>query len=131
MSRKPCAPRSGTRRAKQDVKPTATVLRTLSAGEAFHFYRAIGQPLNTSAYSLADFTAKIASVEVQSLEFHFQRRDFENWIRNTIGDAELALAISNLNRELRGEALRNELNRIVKDRLAKLAAGATKQEIQR
>jgi hypothetical protein len=80
---------------------------------------------------LADFTAKIASVEVQSLEFHFQRRDFENWIRNTIGDAELALAISNLNRELRGEALRNELNRIVKDRLAKLAAGATKQEIQR
>jgi hypothetical protein len=72
------------------------ILRTVSHGEAFYFYEEIGRPVGYMAASLVDFRDKINSVPWLSVVFHLKRKDFENWIRDTIGDSELAKRISNI-----------------------------------
>jgi hypothetical protein len=48
--------------------------------------------------SLADFVEKLASVDVQSVNFHYPRKDFEKWIREVFGDSELAVRLSRIGR---------------------------------
>jgi hypothetical protein len=72
---------------------------------------------------LADFVNKMETIDVRSVNFHFPRKDFEKWIRGVIGDAELALRIGRIGRirlGIQGEALRNEIIRVVKVRLNEL-----------
>jgi hypothetical protein len=72
------------------------ILRTISHDEAFYFYEEIGRPLGYVAKGLVDFRDKINVVRWSSLVFHLKRKDFENWISDTIGDSELAKRISNI-----------------------------------
>jgi hypothetical protein len=72
------------------------ILRTVSHDEAFYFYEEIGRPLGYVAKGLVDFRDKINVVRWSSLVFHLKRKDFENWISDTIGDSELAKRISNI-----------------------------------
>jgi hypothetical protein len=65
-------------------------LRTVGDQEAFYFYEAIGKPTGETARNLLDFLDKVKSVKSESLLFHLQRRDFENWIGKTLGDSKLA-----------------------------------------
>ncbi len=99
------------------------IQRSVPEQEGFHFYLAIGEPTGEIAVSLADFVNKIETIEVQSVNFHFPRKDFEKWIRGVIGDAELALRVGRISRirlGIQGEALRNEIIRVVKVRLNEL-----------
>jgi len=72
------------------------ILRTVSHDEAFYFYEEIGRPLGYVAKGLVDFRDKVNVVRWSSLVFHLKRKDFENWISDTIGDSELAKRISNI-----------------------------------
>jgi hypothetical protein len=96
------------------------ILRSVPEQEGFRFYLAIGDPTGETAVSLADFINKIRTVDVRSVNFHFPRKDFEKWIRGVIGDAELALRIGRIRLGIQGEALRNEILRVVKVRLNEL-----------
>ena len=96
------------------------ILRSVPEQEGFRFYLAIGEPTRETAVSLADFINKIRTVDVRSVNFHFPRKDFEKWIRVVIGDAELALRIGRIRLGIQGEALRNEILRVVKVRLNEL-----------
>jgi hypothetical protein len=96
------------------------ILRSVPEQEGFHFYLAIGEPTGKIAVSLADFVKKLETIDVRSVNFHFPRKDFEKWIRGAIGDAELALRISRIRLGIQGEALRNEIIRVVKVRLNEL-----------
>ena len=79
------------------VKPEALrVLRTVNANESFRFYEGIGKPTGQIATSLADFLNKIKSVKTESLMFHLERKDFENWIEKTLGDFTLAKRIAKM-----------------------------------
>ena len=96
------------------------ILRSVTEEKGFHFYLAIGEPTGETAVSLADFVEKLDSVSVQSVNFHYPRRDFEMWIRKVIGDAELALRIGRIGKMrlgIKGESLRGEIIRTVKVRL--------------
>jgi hypothetical protein len=66
------------------------ILRTVGDQEAFYFYEAIGKPTGEIARNLPDFLDKVKSVKPESLLFHLQRKDFENWIGKTLGDSKLA-----------------------------------------
>jgi hypothetical protein len=55
-----------------------------------------------------------------SVDFHFQRGDFEIWIRRTIGDVILAKQISKIKQELQGEELRANLCQAVEARISEL-----------
>ena len=93
------------------------ILRTVSMKEAFHFFTDIGQSSGKSATSLVDFSEKLKTVSLKSIEFHFKRGDFEKWIRETLGDDYLANGISRIEKSVQGEALRTSIQRTVENRL--------------
>jgi len=101
-------------------KDFSKILRTVPEKEGFHFYTAIGKPTEETAVSLTDFVKKMETVDARSVNFHYSRKDFAKWIREVIGDAELAARLGRIGRMrmgIQGEALRNEILRTVKVRL--------------
>lgn len=96
------------------------ILRAVPHPEGFHFFKGIGDPTGKVALSLADFVEHLRAVDIRSVNFHFERQDFEKWIRDVLGDIELSRRIDRIRKELRGEMLRNEIVRIVKERLEEL-----------
>ena len=100
------------------------ILRTVASLEAFHFYTDIGQYTNEFAPCLTDFLEKLEKIQLKSIEFHFDREDFERWIRETLSDECLADEISKIDRTIRGEELRAAIQTIVEKRLEELKAAA-------
>jgi hypothetical protein len=123
LASKPRTIRPAVRRSVLNKDLVSKILRNVSEQEGFHFYLAIGEPTGKTAVSLADFVEKIEFIDVQSVNFHYARKDFEKWIRVVFGDAELALRLGRIGRirlGIQGEALRNEIIRTVKMRLNEL-----------
>jgi len=73
------------------------ILRTVPHEKAFYFYDGIGKPTGQVAASLTEFCSKINTATSTCLVFHLKRKDFENWIRKTIRDSQLAKKIGNIN----------------------------------
>jgi hypothetical protein len=92
--------------------------------KAFHFYAGVGKPLNVHAHGIRDFANKIGRADLESIQFHMNRGDFEAWF-NGLGDQELAKKVALLKQKnVVGEDLRKQLHKIVEQRfiaLAKLA----------
>ncbi len=125
MVSNPSAIRPTVRSPVVNKQLVAKILRNVSENKGFRFYLAIGEPTKEIAVSLMDFVEKLAAVDVQSVNFHHPRKDFEKWIREVLGDTELALRLGRINRVrlgIRGEALRSEILRTVKVRLSELKA---------
>jgi hypothetical protein len=123
LASKPSMTKPGIRRSILNNDLVSKILRNVSEQEGFNFYLAIGEPTGKTAVSLADFVEKIEVIDVQSVNFHFTRKDFEKWISVVFGDAELALRLGRIGRihlGIQGEALRNEIIRTVKIRLNEL-----------
>ena len=103
-----------------DRSLASRILKPVPSGEkAFLFSTNVGQYTGKSASSLSDFAAKLKTINVESVDFHFSRQDFEKWFKETLGDAELAEQINGI-KGLNGEALRREILRMVEIRLAEL-----------
>jgi hypothetical protein len=96
------------------------ILRILPYTEAFYFFTGIGQYSGEVAASLSDFRNKIETIDVKSIDFHFKRQDFEKWIRETLGDSELADEISRIRMTVQGEDLRDKIRQALENRLAEL-----------
>ncbi len=99
------------------AESVSKILRTVSMTEAFHFFTDIGQYNGKYAASLTDFSEKLKTIPVKSIEFHFKRGDFERWIRETLRDDNLAEGIGRIDKSVQGEALRTALQRTVENRL--------------
>jgi hypothetical protein len=108
--------KSEPKKTAPNKAPVKNILRNLTSHEAFHFYSGIGKPINKTATSLMDFAEKLRTVDVRSVEFHFQRQDFEKWLKDTVGDDQLSRRIGGIERKISGEALRNEIIKIIKGR---------------
>ena len=65
------------------------------------------------------------------MRFHFQRRDFQNWIRDTLGDKEVADGIDKIKPELSDENLKEALLKIVQTRLVELQTLLNAQNLQK
>ena len=101
----------------QITKEKATeILAQTSPEKAFHFYTAVGKPLNLSANSLYEFSEKIEAVTLDSVEFHMNRGDFEAWF-TWLGDLELAKKTALLScRKLKAEEFREKIREITTNR---------------
>jgi len=89
--------------------------------KAFHFYADVGRPLDLHAHGLRDFANKVERVDVESVQFHMNRGDFEAWF-NGIGDSELAKKVAALKeKNVMGEDLRKQLHELVEQRYTELA----------
>jgi len=73
-----------------------TILGTVTYDKAFFFFEDAGKPTGQYATSLSDFSTKIGKVPAKCLAFHMKRTDFEDWIRDIIGDPELSRRIRDL-----------------------------------
>jgi len=103
-----------------DEKTISKITRTLPRNEGFHFYKGPGESTGKIAISLNDLAEKMRIVDIRSINYHYKRREFEKWIRDSLGDVELSRRIGKLSRELHGEKLRNGLINLIKTRLEEL-----------
>ena len=105
---------------KTDPKLASDILKIVPANNAFYFFTDIGQYAGRCSVCLADFCNAIQTVNIRSVEFHFKRGDFALWIRETLGDNELANEINRVSKTIQGEELRTTIHQTVETRLAKL-----------
>jgi DNA-binding Lrp family transcriptional regulator len=91
-------------------KAVLKAITPVTQDNVFHFYTEVGQPTGSSATSLKEFYNVIKYAAEKSLEFHLYRGDFENWIKASVEDAELADELTNLkSANLNGEKLRKAI----------------------
>jgi hypothetical protein len=95
------------------------VLRTVRDQEAFYFYEAIGKPTGETAKNLNDFLNKVKTVKAESLKFHLQRKDFQNWVAKILGDAKLARELGRIP-ESNADDARMIIAETVENRIKKL-----------
>lgn len=87
---------------------------------AFHFYIRENEPLNISSDSLIELRDRIREIDARSLEFHFFRGDFENWI-SFLGDLELASRLELIRKSgISSEDLRGKIYECIKARCDEL-----------
>jgi len=96
------------------------ILSPVPYEKGFHFFAPDGHYSGESATSLCSFLRDLQHLDMSSIRFHFERGDFQKWIRITIGDKELAQRIDNLNRMTPDESLRHQLSEIVQKRISEL-----------
>lgn len=95
----------------------ALKINQLYPDKSFQFYVDVEKPLGIFAQSLEEFYRQIKQVCSDSLGFHLYRGDFENWIRDVLGDNELAVEVSSLKElKLTGEELRKDLIKTINSR---------------
>jgi hypothetical protein len=96
------------------------ILREVPQYNAFYFFNSINRYTGGNASSLIVFLNKLKTIDKASIDFHFKRRDFENWIRSTIGDAYLANEIAKINESIEEEELLAQICQIIEKRLKEL-----------
>jgi hypothetical protein len=97
----------------------ASFLRTVDSNEAFHFYEGMDKPTGRSARNLTDFLNEVKSVKTESLLFHLERKDFENWVNRILGDKTLANRIGKMSLK-RNSDLRARMQSVLEKRLEEL-----------
>ena len=98
-------------------------LTVVPRAQGFHFYKAIGCCIGVTCCSLEELADALQKVCSEAVIFHFERGDFQNWVRDVIGDAELAQSIDAIkmcSRKLSEEACRKELVERINVRILQL-----------
>lgn len=104
-----------------DLRVNASkILANIPYMNGFHFYAAFGNYMEETASSLSEFAEVLRSIDEGSIRFHFPRGDFQKWIRETVGDAELAKRIDSIEKTEDIEKVRTLLVRAVQTRIAEL-----------
>ena len=98
-------------------KKILEILRTVPYEKGFHFYTDLGYSTGKTAMSLDSFEKILQVVAADSVNFHFQRGDFQKWIENTLGDQVLAKRVDSIKPPVSAEELRKELLAIVQTRI--------------
>ena len=95
-----------TERGKTALKVLTPVPEELG----FQFYYGLDRPADLFIDTLEDFYIVIKQINVESLEFHLYRGDFENWLKESFKDPQLAFEFGAIRAfNLKGEELRAEL----------------------
>ena len=106
---------------KPEGRHALAILSPVSSEKAFRFYRGMDNYLGIYATSLSDFCEKIRAIDLSSIRFHLFRKDFESWIREELGDPELANSIGSIRTsDLSGETIRERLRETVESRCRQL-----------
>jgi hypothetical protein len=105
---------------EKQTKVTNELLKTVPIQQAFLFYTDIGEYTGIYADNLTDFHKKIDTIPLASIDFHFKRGDFVKWVRDTLGDEQLAVKINSVNTSITPRKIKTSLKRTVKRRLNQL-----------
>jgi alpha-amylase len=97
-------------------------LATLTANEPFLFCTGSGKEnfTGTMTWSLKGFLKALETVDVEALEFHNNRGDFESWAQYSLQDEALSAQLKKCRTtKLKGEILRGTLVKAVQRRFSK------------
>ena len=111
--------RNPNRQNVESNPQSARALRTVGDQEAFYFYEAFGKPTGQNAKNLNDFLEKVKTVKAESLAFHLQRKDFQNWAEKILGDAKLARELGSISAK-NSDDVRMLVSEIVQHRIKEL-----------
>lgn len=100
------------------------VLRTVGNQEAFYFYEAIDKPTGEVAKNLSDFLDRVKSTKSESIAFHLQRKDFQNWVQKILGDSELARKLGEISSS-KSNDIRMKIQETVENRIRELKGSPT------
>jgi hypothetical protein len=101
---------------------SSKILAKVGQDRGFHFCFADQIYSMVTATSLSDFVEKLNGIDDRAILFHYPRGDFQAWIKDVVGDKELADRLCFITPNLPGEALRKELLRSVQQRIKELTA---------
>ncbi len=96
------------------------ILSPVPYEQGFHFFAPDGHYSGETATSLCSFLSDLHHLDTQSIRFHFERGDFQKWLRTVIGDEELARRIDNLDKTTPDEPMRQQLAEMVQKRISDL-----------
>lgn len=103
-----------------DKRFAKKILSKTPANGAFHFYRGINQPTGILSDSMVDLCEKIKTLDMESIEFHLSRGDFEKWI-SSLGDTELARRLGLIRKkDLTGQTLKEKIYETLRSRCDEL-----------
>jgi abortive infection bacteriophage resistance protein len=108
------------RKRLEENEKIIEILRRVPYERGFHFYTAPDNFTGETATSLDEFEKKLQIIKTDSVVFHFSRKDFQKWIKDTLGDNELAERMSQIKNTLPDQKLRKEIIEIVQTRIAEL-----------
>ena len=117
---KPAVRNSGNEEDSISDLKIVKILSPVPKENEFRFYIGIDQNTGETAEDLETFAEKLEEIDFDSVKFHFQRNDFQEWVEYTVGDDVLAKEISQINKQLFDEDLREKLVMTVKARIARL-----------
>ena len=103
-----------------EKRKNPNLLNSVLYENGFHFFTELGKYTGTTAISIVEFAEKLQIIPIQSVTFHFQRQDFQKWLKNTIDDKELAKRIDQIKTGSQDENLRKELSKTVQNRITEL-----------
>jgi hydroxymethylpyrimidine pyrophosphatase-like HAD family hydrolase/DNA-binding NarL/FixJ family response regulator len=87
----------------------------------FFFHRRDGRPLGRSAASLWEFREALTDIPEDSLRYHLERGDFEQWLCEIMHDEELARRVHKIaSHQLEAASLRTALLEVVIERYEEL-----------
>ncbi|MGB9853491.1 MAG: DUF5752 family protein [Candidatus Bathyarchaeales archaeon] len=98
-------------------------LSAVTANEPFLFYTGVGKENYTGvmAWSLKGFLKALKRVEMESIEFHSGRGDFERWAETSLHDKILTEELRKIRLSgLNGQKLRNALIKVARERFKNL-----------
>ncbi len=105
------------------------LLSPVPQDKAFTFHLDMNTPTGKTANSLQAFCESLLEVEPNSITFHLEREDFQNWVNEVIGDKELAPRLSSLKGlTLSPEELKSKVYDVVKTRCDELSSLLTKDQ---
>jgi alpha-amylase len=110
-----------TKKRTIEKRKNLNLLNIVPFENGFHFFTELGKYTGITASSTVEFAEKLQIVPIQSVTFHFQRQDFQKWLKNTVGDEELAKRIDQIRAWAPSDQnLRKELFKTVHTRIAEL-----------
>ena len=103
-----------------NIEKAQKILSPVPYEQGFHFFAPDGHYSGETATSLCSFLSDLKHLDIQSIRFHFERGDFQKWLRTTIGDEELAQRIDNLDKKMPDKQIRQQLSETVQKRISEL-----------
>jgi hypothetical protein len=107
---------------EQDISESKIVkiLSTVPHDKGFYFYTDLSCNTGEAATNLVTFAQKLETINGVSVKFHFQRNDYQKWIKTTVGDDVLAERFNHISRQVPVEDLRKELVKTLQTRIVQL-----------
>ena len=100
-------------------------LSVVPEAKNFRFCTDVDDSCGVCAHSLEEFADDLQYVCSESIVFHFERGDFQNWMRDIVGDTKLSQAIAGITkreRHLAAECCRKEIAERVNIKFLQLEA---------